>query len=382
MTIPTLDELLTPVTADEVFEQELFYAGELGLPATAWQPVSIARESLYVNATIVSNWSVTMTEGPVAGGFLSYAAGEWLTLCAFETFDTERIESSYATGKIGLSNSEVTPYTFAAGTVRILDEDTGKTFTCTSGGTVPASGTLATADFSADEPGSDSNLTSGATLSLVTTVPGVTPYWVADLIGQDREADEPLRVRSREANAKASPNGPGDAYDYYAKTTLRPDGTNVGVTRTNRVQGNGTTTLYLADGDGPLITADRDYVFDNVNENVVPSGFTLVIPDPSCDTLTIPVTITLTPNPASSASQGDVEDNIETAISAYFSTIPVGGDKAQSFQGIYLSTLVQLIRNAGGTDVLNVTVAAPASNQALAPDEVPVLGTYTPTWTT
>ncbi len=388
MTIPTLEQLFSVVPVETVYQQEIDIAIQLGLPATAWQPTSIARENLYINAQVVSNFSVVTQQGAAAGGFLTYAQGEWLTLCAYEIFDTTRIESSYATGKIGLQNTTLVAYTFGPGDVRVLDESNGgMTYTNTIGGTVPPQvgvtpGTLATTDFSADQPGTSSNLTSSDTLSLVTTVAGVTPYWVANLIGQDEEGPEALRERAREANAKASPNGPSDAYNYYAKSTLRPDGTNVGVTRTNQVQGNGTVTLYLADADGALDPTDREYVFDNINEQVVPSGFSLVIPEPSCSTLAIPITITLTPNPDSSASQGTIEDNIETAITDYFATIDIGGSKSLTFKGVYLSTLVTIIRNAGGTDVLNVVVVAPAADVALTPDEIPTLGTYLPSWTT
>ncbi len=381
MAIPPLSELLVRVSRDTVLEQELEVAVAVGLPATAWEPISIGRELLYINAQLVSNWSVVTQEGAVAGGFLTYAKGPWLTLCAYEIFDAERIENSSATGIIGLSNATGVPYNFAVGAVRILNEDSRKTYTNQVGGVVPANGTLATVTFIADEPGSASNLTSTDTLSLVTTVPGVTPYFVEELIGQNEEGDDALRVRSREANAKASPNGPADAYHYYAKTTVRPDGSNVGVTRTNRIEGNGTVTLYLADADGALTPTDRGYVFDNVNSSVVPTGFTLLIPSPPCDELLVPVTITLTPNPTASAPHAETEDNIRAAIVGYFASIPIGGDKAQSFQGVYLSTLIQLIRNAAGADVLNVVVAAPAANVALLPEQIPVLGTYTVTWT-
>jgi hypothetical protein len=380
MAIPPLSELLVAVPRETIVAQQLEVAQAIGLPATAWEPISIGREVMHINAQIASNFSVVTQEGAVAGGFLTYANGAWLTLCAYETFDAARIESSSATGVIGMSNSTGVPYNFSAGAVRVLNEDSRKTYTNQTGGTVPAGGTLATVSFVADEPGSASNLTSGDVLSLVTTVPGVTPYFVEELIGQNEEGDEALRIRAREANAKASPNGPADAYDYYAKTTNRPDGSSVGVTRTNRVEGNGTVTLYLADADGALTTTDRDTVFAHVNADVVPTGFTLLIPDPSCDELLVPVTLILTPNPEASAPHAETEENIRLAIVGYFATIPIGGDKAQSFQGVYLSTLIQLIRNAAGSDVLNVVVNAPAANVALASEEIPVLGTYNVTW--
>lgn len=380
--IPPLTELVVQVPVETIFSQSLEIAADLGLPETAWQAVSIGREIIYINAQIASNFSLVMQQGAVAGGFLTYAKGAWLTLCAHEIFDADRIESSSATGKITLNNASPVPYTFFAGDVRVLDETNQKTYTCTNGGTVPAGGTLLTTEFIADEPGTASNLTVGDTLSLVSTAPGVTPAWQEDLIGQDEETDPALVSRSREANAKASPNGPADAYDYFAKTTQRANGSFVGVTRTNRVEGNGTVTVYCADADGALVTSDRNYVFDNINVNVVPTGFTVIVPDPSCTENAITVEVELTPNSESSEPHSQTENRIESAIVQYFATLPVGGDKAQIFQGIYLSTLNQLTRNAAGESVLDAVFSLPAADVALANAEIPVLTSLVVTWAT
>jgi hypothetical protein len=381
MTMPTLAQLLVPVGPEVIFEQELSIGSALGLPVTAWQAGGAGREILYINAQICSNFSYVMAEGPVAGGFLTYAKGGWLTLCAFETFDTTRIESSSATGKIRLNNDGVAPFVFGVGEVRVLNETAQKTYTNSTAGAVPAGGTLATTEFTADEPGTASNLTSGDTLSLVATVPGVTPEWLENLIGQDEETDPALVIRAREANAKASPNGPADAYQYYAKSSVRPDGSAIGVTRTNTVEGNGTVTLYLADADGALTSQDRGYVFDNVNMNVVPTGFTLVIPDPSCVEVPIDLEPTIVPNPDASASHAETEDLMLTAVADYLSSIAIGGAKANSFQGVYHDTLITVMRNAAGSDVLSITLPVPAGNVALTGGQAPVLGDFTPTWT-
>lgn len=380
--IPPLTELVVRVPVETIFSQSLGIAADIGLPETAWQPISIGREIIYINSQIASNFSVVMQEGVAAGGFLTYATGKWLTLCAYETFDTTRIDSSSATGIIKLVNSSPVPYTFSAGDVRVLNETAQKTYTCTSGGTVPANGHLDTTEFVADEPGTASNLTSSDALSLITQAPGVTPAWLEDLIGQNEEGDPALRVRSREANAKASPNGPADAYDYFAKTTTRPNGSAVGVTRTNQVEGNGTVTVYAADADGALTSQDRDYVFDNINSNVVPTGFAVIVPQPSCVEKDVPVTLVLTPNPDSSEPHATTEQNINLAIRAYYASIPIGGDKAQSFQGVYLSTLIQIVRNAAGSAVLNAVMPVPDVNVALLSAEIPILSSLAVTWTT
>lgn len=383
--IPTLPELVVQIPVETIFSQSLGIAAGIGLPESAWQPISIGREIIYINAQIASNFSLVMQQGVAAGGFLTYATGDWLTLCAHEIFDTDRIESSSATGKIRLRNASAVPWTFLAGGARVLNKTSNKTYTSTVGGTVPPGGYIDTTDFLADEPGTASNLTAGDVLQMVGTVPGVTPEWLQNLIGQDEETDPRLRTRSREANAKASPNGPGDAYNYFAKTTPRPgapDGVFIGVTRTNVVEGNATVTVYCADADGPLITSDRDLVFAYINGNVVPTGFTVIVPDPSCAVNSITLEIGLVPNPESSASRSDTEAAITNAVVAYFSIIEVGGDKAQSFQGIYRDTLIQLIRNAAGSAVLSVSLVLPATDVPLSSNEVPALAALVAHWST
>lgn len=381
MPVPSLAELLTPVPTETVVAQSLGIASALGMPVTAWQPISVAREIIYINSQLVHNFSVVMAEGPVAGGFLTYSTGAWKTLCAYEIFDTERNEASSATGKIKLVNAAGVPFPVTPGSVRVLNESAQKTYTNTNSGTVPASGDLSTIEFVADEPGSASNLTSADVLSLVVMVPGLSAVYLEDLIGQNEESDQALDIRAREANAKASPNGPGDAYQYFAKTTRRPDGSLVGVTRTNKIEGNGTVTLYLADADGALNSQDRDYVFDNVNANVVPTGFTLLIPNPTCVEVEIALTMALTPNPEASASHTDTEARIRTAIATYLSSIDIGGNQAQSFQGVFWDTILTLIRVAAGDDVLSVSLTLPAGNVPLSSGQAPVLGFVDFSWT-
>lgn len=379
MPVPDLNVLLAPTPTETVVAQSLAIGAALSLPVTAWQPIGVAREIIYINSQLVHNYSVVQAD-IARGGFLSYSTGAWLTLCAWETFDTERNEASSATGVIKLVNASGVPFNVTPGSVRVLNESAQKTYTSTSSGTVPAFGDLSTIEFVADEPGSASNLTSADVLSLVVTVPGVTPEFFENLIGSNEESDPALVIRSREANAKASPNGPGDAYQYFAKTTRRPDGSLVGVTRTNKIEGNGTVTMYLADADGALSAQDRGYVFDNVNASVVPTGFTLLIPEPSCDELAIDLEMALTPNPESSATQSEVEARISAAVALYLRSIDIGGNKAQTFQGVYWDTLITIIRSAAGDDVLSVTLTTPSGNTALASLQAPVLGTIAFTW--
>lgn len=377
MAAVTFDELMVPITRDQFVESMLQILADLGLPTTAWQELSAVREFIYATANSDAILSDSITPAARAG-LLDYAEGQWLTLTADQEYDVERIVSTFATGDIRLTESDGDPHTFAAGDVRVLNETTGKTYTNTEGGTLTANGTLDLA-FIADEPGSTSDLVSGQTLSLLTAIPGVAPSYVADLLGQDEETDQSVRDRCRDSMAKASPNGPAAAYDYYAKSALRPDGTAVGVTRTKRVEANATVTLYCADADGGISAPDVAIVQDVIDLNVVPTGFTAIVV--AASTLAVSLAFTLSRSPTATASEASLETLINAAIASYFASIPVGGDPSLSFQGIFVSTLIQRIRNAAGANVVDVVVTLPASDQALANNQVPVVsGSIAYTW--
>lgn len=378
MTIPTLDQLFTPLSTEDVVTQSLKTASDLDLPVTAWEDVSVAREIIWINAANVSLFT-NATSAAAGAGLLDYAKKDWLTLTAAQVYDTDRIENGYATGLVRLTNSSATPYTYLPGEVRIQNVSAdGATYTSTTGGTLSAFGTLVLS-FSADAPGTASNLTGTDVLAMVTSSPGVDPSWVADLIGTDEESDSALVIRSRLSVASVTPNGPANAYDYLARSTKRPDGTAIGVTRTKTVSSNAHVAVYVADADGSVISSDVALIQSAVNSRVVPTGITATVQ--SASNLAISIAMSVVRNPAAVRSSAEIQAAITSAIAQYFSTIPVGGDDSLSFQGIYRSTLVQLARNAGASDVLDVSVTTPAANVSLSDYQVPTIsGSIAYTW--
>jgi len=372
----TFEDLMQSVPVEQIVQATLDVAEDLELPVTAWQEGSAAREIIYIDATNLAGFSTSIT--PIArGGLLDYADGDWLTLLAKQVFDVDKILSSAATGNIRLNNAGAVPYTLDPGDVRVLNETTGATYTSASGGTLTASGTLVL-DFVADSPGTAGNLVSTDTLSLITTLDGVTPVFDATLLGQDEELDPALKQRCRDSRGRASPNGPASAYDYFAKSTVRPDGTNVGVTRTRRIETNATVRLVVADADGEVIPSDVELIQSTVDLNCVPTGFTAIVQSATLNGITIAVT--LTRSPTATELQATIEARVTAAIAEYFSTIGVGGDDAASFRGVYLSTLITVIRVAAGPSVVNAVITSPAADVPLATTEVPVVSSTSYAW--
>jgi phage-related baseplate assembly protein len=365
----TFDELMTPIPVETFVQQSLDVAVDVGLPVTAWQELSTARELIYIDSTSCAVLSAAQIPA-VKGGLLDYAEAGWLTLLAEQVYDVDRILASAATGTMVLTNSGDSPHTIAAGDIRVLNEDSESTYTNTSGGTLSIGGTLAL-EFRADVDGTASDVTSASGLSMITTLDGVAVSYGSDMLGQDDELDPALRQRCRDALGRASPNGPAAAYDYFSKSSLRPDGTNVGVTRTRRIESNGTVRVYVADADGVITGGDVAYIQSTVDLNCVPTGFTAIIE--SAATLAVPLSIALTRAPGTTDEQAEVESRVTAAIAEYFSTIPVGGDDAASFRGIYISTLITIIRVAAGPGVVNAVVTLPAADVALAVNQVPII---------
>src|ERR1700744_1775401 len=100
MSAPTLAELFTPATSDGVFSSMLTIAQQVGLPATAWQPISVGREILAITAQEIANFSVIAQGGAAAGGLLDFATGDWLTLLAISNFGVPRISATFGTTQL------------------------------------------------------------------------------------------------------------------------------------------------------------------------------------------------------------------------------------------------------------------------------------------
>lgn len=372
MTVPTLEELFTPITREQVVESMLSVAEQLSLPIEAWQPESVGREILEITGQKVSDQSATGAVA-AAAGLLDFAEGDWLTLSADQIYEVERIEATFATGTFRLTNTSAVVYVLAAGDVRAAHDDTGQTYTSTTGGTLNPSSTL-DITLVADEPGSASNAVVGDITTLVTPLFGVTGSNTTVFVGLDEESDDQLVARARESIAKASPNGPKDAYNYYAKTAVRADDTSIGVTRTNVVQGNLTVTVYVADATGAISASDLALVNTFIQENVVPTGFTATVLNATEVEVDAAATVYLATG--SSLNLADVQTAVEERLVDYFANAPIGGYLV-SGGFIFTSAIVGEIFQAAPDDIIKVVLTTPAADVALDPDEVAVLDTVT-----
>jgi len=374
----TLSEMFTPLDKDTILSSMLSVAQSLGFPITAWQSGSVPREILEVIAQKIADFTTT-TSAIASGGLLDYATGGWLTLLARSLYGLTRTPATFGTTTESLSNSSGVAYVINAGDLHFLNGSTGATYTNTTGGTLGASGGTLDVQIIADQSGTSFNATASAINSLVTPLLGVTMSNASPLTANDEETDEELRERCRESLAAASPNGPGDAYDFFAKAATRlSDGSNVGVTRTLVVSaGNGSTTVYVASATGAIAgtmgnpATDLGAIHDEIQKNCVPTGFAETTVSAVAHNILVSATVYL--KHGSTLAPSVAQDQILVQLQNYFKTIPIGGFDIGSGGKVFVDALIGQIYQASG-EFIEVTISSPGgASVALAQNEVAVI---------
>lgn len=370
----TLAEMFTPMTKDEFLAGMLTLADSLGFPTSAWQPGSVAREILEITAQQLANGS-EITSAVAAGGLLDYATEGWLTLLAQSVYNITRIEATFGTGSVTMTNASGVGYTITANDVHFLNSTTGATYTNTTGGTLGAGSTL-TVEIIADVAGSSANAVAAQINALVTPLLGVTVSNAAALTASDAESDDQLRARCRASLAAASPNGPSDAYNYFATSSVRENGSSVGITRSKVLETQGDVTVYVATDSGAVPgsagdpTTDLGAVNANIQANCVPTGMTATV----ATAIVFPVSVTgdVYLKAGSTISPAACQALILAQLQAYWKTIPIGGFDIGSGGKIFLDAIIGQVFQAHA-DIIQATLSAPVVDVSLNTFDVATL---------
>lgn len=326
------------------------------LPVTAWQPGDTALVLLEVfAATLVILKNIIRKIA--GGGLLKFSSGAWLTILADNLYDCQRATGQVAMGYVTLAD------VFSAGPFSITPDSllfqtaSGLRYRSAQSATLTMGSTLSLL-VKAESPGPQYNVGGQAITIMGTPLPGVTVTnainWITQQ-GTNDETDPDLIARCIGKWSSLAFALPGDAYAYWAKQAA--PGT---VTRAQSVVDSdpthpGRVLLYVAGSSGPVagsvVTAVQTAVFPRV-----PLTGDLL-------TISAPVnTLTLTGSVYNLASFNDtIVLAVETAIIAFFSTIPVGGV-------VYFSQLVAAIQNVPG--VREVVLTFPLADTALTIGQV------------
>jgi len=379
-----LATLIEPQSTQDIYDVALEVARDLSLPVDSWQTGDPTRSLYWILAEVVAALESTIS-GYASSGFLEWAAADsgryqWLVHMADQVYGYTAREATYATGVVTLSNGGGGLFVIEAGDITVKSAVTGKTYHNTSGGTLASGpGTTLDVDIVADESGSDSSASATEIDTMITTLLSVTCSNAAAVVGDDAELASSIVAGCRAKLGTISGCGPAGAYDYVARASELTGTTAVTRSRAFASSTTGEVLVYLAGPSGAVGAADVALVEAAILTWATPLCITPTVA--SAAALTIDVTYELWVYDTVGMTSAEIETAVELELSALFAVRPIGGDVKGSVGSgyLYLSMIESCIRAAFPEYFVDVTVTLPATDQIVAANEIPMLGTVTAT---
>jgi phage-related baseplate assembly protein len=382
----SFSQLIAPITESSIYETARKAALLVGLDIEGLKPNNVIRTALKsIVPTTIYRACGNVIPQIAAGGFLDFAPeGPWLQACGEQQFGVEIIHETFATTQVLMTNVGDLPGSFASGAVIVKNSVSGATYRCDAfsiGAVGEANSVDVPVDVIATVIGTAGDADVGQIDAVVTTFDGLSVTNPAPARGTDLERREDYIARCRAAPAAASPFGPKAAYEFWARSATRPDGSAIGATRVNVLSDSPYTGImvYIADRDGPISTDDANTIEKLFLTKVINHG------TPYGDTLpATAVLVNVTYAGDALVSTGLTADEIKAmvadALVELFATWPIGGRLGVIFQSA-IRTAIQSVRVSvdGPAIFADVQVSDPPTNVSLDVDEVAVLGTVTGT---
>lgn len=388
----SLEQLVAGITQADSYAQELQIASDLGLPTTAWQPVQAVVSILNVNATVISNFSGTISN-MAQGGYASLAAQmvdssgapvtAWLDLRSLDVYNNRRQGATFASGGVPLQNTGIVGTAYGpTNPLHAQNQTTGATYTSQGSGTVAASATTVV-QFQADKTGQFSTSGIGVTLVLTTPLAGVTCLALTtSLVGSDAESNAALLLRDQNKLGSLGNAGPSQVYDYVARSIPQgspsaspPYAVSAPITRTAVWLDvfSGDLNVYVANAAGAPGGTDLNVVNAAIQALADPDGQTVnVLP---VTTVPIALTGTLYIRSTTGVLTADAITNAEDALANYAQTVPIGGITTAQPNIVPLTEILEALSaaNPGTVDVeLSIPTANPSLGQSGVPSFTPV----------
>jgi phage-related baseplate assembly protein len=373
MALFSLDDLTEPASRDEVQAAMYRIYATLGVSTTSWAAGAIVRTVSVAVSAILSSFSVLQAE-IAASGFMELAEDDWLTLCARYVYGVERIDATFATGKITLTNGGGGVFTLDPDDLIVSSPSTGKSYRNTAAISLGAGVTLTDVPIQAVEAGNTSTAGPDTITVLTTFLIQVTCTNPAAVVGSDAESDAALRARCREKLGSLSPMGPWDAYAYAARISERAPGENIGITRTRVLKdGYGHVTLIVADPDGVVAPSDVDIINENIQREATP----LAVSSSTESAVPVPFTVSYEAWVYNTSGNNDdqIRDLIRLRVANFFAAQPIGGNLLTPTPPgfIFQDAIRAAVAAALQPQIFHVLVSSPASDTTLATTEVGVL---------
>lgn len=323
----TLASLLSLTTKDGFYAKGLAIVESLGVTVTSWRAGDPTRSLYHYLAEMLTVLEPVVREF-IAGGFLEFASGEWLTILAKQVYNVDRDEATFAGDALVLENTEPYLYEIEAGDLTFKSSATGQTYHNTTGGTLsPGPGTTLELEWVADEAGSDSSVSADEIDELVTTLLGVEIQSSGAGVGVDEQTDAALKAECSASVGGISPNGPAEAYQSVALNSTLTGVTDVTKAEVDGDSDTGDVTLYLAGPSGPVQSESVDAVADAIALWATP----LTITPSVVNATEVAVAISMTVYIYSSVGETEavIQSTVSDRLQDVFTELAIGGDDGE-----------------------------------------------------
>lgn len=381
--VVSLATLLVSKTKAEILKAGLAICTALELPVTTWQAGDPTRAQLMLDAEILEAQE-QLAEGFISSGFLDYASGWWLKICAKQFFNVDVPEATFATTDVVVTN----PTGYVDDDVRPGDWTfkctlTGKTFHNITGGVLPGkvggvNGTL-TVTVEADEAGSESSAGAGEIDDFVSGPKGVTCSNPVAAVGSDEQDPAVTKAQCRAKAASFSPNGPADAYTFVAREKTLTGTSGITDARSFPDSDFGDVVVYLRGPSGAVSDADRTLAETAILKKATPLCITPTVL--SVANVVVPVTYELWVYKSCNMSGDEVAAAVELALEQMLAKRPIGGDiiEPATTGKLYRTLIESTIKGVLPDQAFRVVLTLPAADVDLTNSQVAALGAVTPT---
>lgn len=317
---------------------------------------------------------------------LDKCSGDLLTVAAAIFYGVPRLEETFAEGPATVQNPTAGLVTLNEGDLQIRVVDVlGRARIYRNSNTTPitldpysGSGPYPEAEvpFRCEIAGSvGTMILIGSPLEVVSGQ-GVLVESDIAWVGTDQESDPDLRLRARASRAQNAWGGPRDIYNYILRTTSRPDGSVIPVTRVRVVPptGDGTLTIYVATPSGALDSGDVTILQERLIDDVDPMTTTSILTNTT--NVLIAPTLTVTVDRDADIPDAEIDSAIKTALANWLATSPIEGWR-ETLLGDGYVWKDELVAVASESHSAIVRVTTTFVDLLMASGEVPVAGTIT-----
>lgn len=365
-----LDDMMTPLTEDQVFETFLSVCRELELPVDSWAKGGALRVILRVVARVYAGFTAIMAAF-IKSGFLDTAEKEWLTRLAKYVYGVTRREATFARETITLTNDGGFLFEQAAGTVTVVNPTTKKAYVNVEAFVLDPLGT-ADVTFEALEIGSASSAAVNTITELETNLADVRVTNPRPFIAIDAETDPEVRQACRDKLGALSVRGPRGAYAYAIREARRDDGNPVNVNRRRLSTSSSTGKVFVwaASPSGAPVAEDITAIESSVEQRARPDGVRVYVAGASEVPLSKVLTVYATRTDGVSAR--DIKALVESTFVREGATFPIGGmRKPGHLHGYVFADWISARAIGSHPSIFDVDGAG--DDEQLEQDQVPVM---------